>query len=501
VFAITPLVVPLLIMLRCAVGLLARVEGTLARELLGVAVMPPIAAGGTGFWRRAQRVLGDASFWKQQPYLLLRFAVGIPLAVLELSLLALGLWSIGLPIYYRWIEDADVFWAHFDTLPKALLVVPAGLVVLVAAVQLLRPLTAIWGPIASELLAGDAVSTMRSPAELRQTRRRGLAMYAVAVGAVSLLLIVIWALTTRDYFWPIHAILPLALPLAIVAWIVYVLDHPEIQQRAMGSRALVLQIGISAALWLYLFIQWAQTERGYFWPVWVLLGLVVAAAIHAAVLAVRREYRRAHRIEELETSRAGAVDVQETELRRIERDLHDGAQARLVALGMSLGMAEEKLATDPEGARLLLADARSGARQALEELRDLARGIHPPILTDRGLEAAVAALAAHNAVPVTLAVDVPVRPAPAVETAVYFVVAEALANATKHGDASLIEIRIRRTNGLLVADVVDDGRGGADPAGNGLTGLRRRVGALDGSLSIDSPQGGPTTVRAELPCG
>jgi signal transduction histidine kinase len=194
------------------------------------------------------------------------------------------------------------------------------------------------------------------------------------------------------------------------------------------------------------------------------------------------------------------VSVQETELRRIERDLHDGAQARLVALGMSLGMAEEKLRTDPEGAIVLLAEARTGAKEALEELRDLARGIHPPILTDRGLEAAIAALAARSPVSVTLTVDVPTRPPAAVETAAYFVVAEALANAIKYADATSIDVRIGRSNGSLVAEVADDGNGGADLAGNGLTGLDQRVRALDGRLRIASPEGGPTTVRAELPC-
>jgi signal transduction histidine kinase len=168
---------------------------------------------------------------------------------------------------------------------------------------------------------------------------------------------------------------------------------------------------------------------------------------------------------------------------------------------MSLGMAEEKLKTDPEGALLLLAEARSGARAALEELRDLARGIHPPILTDRGLEAAITALAAHSPVPVSVSVGVPQRPAAAVETAAYFVVAEALANAIKYGGAERIDVRIWRSNGTLVAEVEDDGAGGADPEGSGLTGLRQRVAALDGTFTVDSPAGGPTKVRAELPCG
>jgi signal transduction histidine kinase len=208
----------------------------------------------------------------------------------------------------------------------------------------------------------------------------------------------------------------------------------------------------------------------------------------------------AQRIETLTASRAGAVDVQDSELRRIERDLHDGAQARLVALGMSLGMAEQKLAEDPERAGRLLAEARAGAEEALRELRDLARGIHPPVLADRGLEAALTALANSTPMHVTLSVDVPQRPASAVESAAYFVAAESLANAAKHARADWVDIRIARIGHKLEVEIRDDGVGGADPAGSGLTGLRRRVEALDGRLTITSPPGGPTSIHAELPC-
>ena len=202
----------------------------------------------------------------------------------------------------------------------------------------------------------------------------------------------------------------------------------------------------------------------------------------------------------LETSRAGAVDVQESDLRRIERDLHDGAQARLVALGMNLGLAEQRLAGDPETARELVVEARAGVEAALKELRDLARGVHPPVLTDRGLEAAIASLAHASAIPVDITADVPERPPAVVETAAYFVVAEAMANAAKHAGATQIEVRLERRSSILVVEVADNGRGGADASGSGITGLRRRVEALDGTLAIASPSGGGTTLRAELPC-
>jgi signal transduction histidine kinase len=195
------------------------------------------------------------------------------------------------------------------------------------------------------------------------------------------------------------------------------------------------------------------------------------------------------------------VNQQEAELRRIERDLHDGAQARLVALGMTIGMAEQKLAEDPEGARELLEEARAGTGQALKELRDLARGIHPPVLADRGLEAAVTALADASPLRVVEHADIAERPAAPVESAAYFVVAEALANAGKHSKAKRVDIRMVRDGDMLTVEVADDGVGGADPNGNGLSGLRRRIEALDGTLRVASPPGGPTLIRAEMPCG
>ena len=490
--AITPLVVPLLIGLRGGVGLLARLQSALARELLGTETQPPMQSPGTGFWGRGFSILKDPAFWRQQAHLLLSW----PIALIPLSVLSLSLELITLPVWYRWVDSADVFWrSNVDTFAETLPFLAVGLALLLVVVHLLGPLTRLSRWLASRLLAGHATPGARSPAELRALHLRALTIHAVVTLGVSFLLVVIWALT-GGYFWPVWALMPLALVLGSHTWVVLVLDRPGIARRTGGSQALAAQIGISVLLFGFFVGVWAASTRAYFWPIWPLLGLTAMVIVHAVVVFSRRE----HRIKVLETSRAGAVNIQETELRRIERDLHDGAQARIVALGMSIGMAEEKLQTDPEGARVLLAEARSGAREALAELRDLARGIHPPILTDRGLGAAVDALAGSSPIPVTLSVDVPDRPSAAVETAAYFVVAEALANAIKHSDAARIDIRICRSDGILVAEVLDDGRGRADPAGRGLTGLRQRVGALDGILRIESPAEGPTIVRAELPC-
>ena len=232
---------------------------------------------------------------------------------------------------------------------------------------------------------------------------------------------------------------------------------------------------------------------------WVARGLGVAQAGIARALLGPSPAQLAARVDALQTSRARTVDAAATERRRIERDLHDGAQQRLVALAMDLGMAKEKLATDPNAASSLVAEAHEEAKRALAELRDLARGIHPAVLTDRGLDAAISALAARSPVPVDVTVATGRLPDP-IESIAYFVVAEALTNAAKHARATEIAVRIAREGDWLVVEVRDDGAGGADPAaGGGLAGLADRAAGVDGRLTVTSPAGGPTVVRAELP--
>jgi signal transduction histidine kinase len=341
------------------------------------------------------------------------------------------------------------------------------------------------------------------PDEVRRARRlRAFRVHAAATAAVSLVLVAIWALAPSAPFWPVFPILALGLALGVHGWTVLVEERQELWRGRRLTRPLVLHLGISGAAFLYLAGMWAATTRGYFWPFWPLLALALAAAVHTLVVLAHPspEAELEERIERLETTRAGAVEVQEDELRRIERDLHDGAQARLVALGMSLGLAEQRMAADPEGARQLVTEARAGVGEALQELRDLVRGIHPPLLTDRGLEAAIPELAERSALPATAKVEVPERPPAAVETAAYFVAAEALANAGKHAGATRVVIDVLLAGGVLDVQVADNGAGGADARGAGLTGLRRRVEALDGTLVVSSPPGGPTIVHARLPC-
>jgi signal transduction histidine kinase len=208
----------------------------------------------------------------------------------------------------------------------------------------------------------------------------------------------------------------------------------------------------------------------------------------------------AARVGELERSRSRMVVAADTDRRRIERDLHDGAQARLVSLAMELGRAKAHFDDDPEGAKLLINQAHENAKTALVELRGLVRGVHPPVLSDRGLDAALSGLAALCPVPVTVQVDVADRPSATVEAVAYFVVAESLTNVAKHSGAATSSVRVRSENNMLRVVVRDDGHGGAVATGAGLAGLADRVQAVDGRLSINSPAGGPTIIDVEIPC-
>lgn len=254
--------------------------------------------------------------------------------------------------------------------------------------------------------------------------------------------------------------------------------------------------------WPHSFLMWPFAVLS-FWLFWVGTKplMVGYAKMTKALLAPNEKQRLALRVAQLTESRAETVDTQAAELRRIERDLHDGAQARLVSLGMSLGMAETLLASNPDAAGELLAEAREATGLALSELRDLVRGIHPPVLADRGLDGAVRALALASPLPVEVNIDLPGRPPAPVESAVYFAVAETLTNAAKYSGATSAWIRIAYTDGRLGVMVGDDGGGGATAAsGGGLHGIERRLAAFDGTMVLASPIGGPTIVTMELPC-
>jgi signal transduction histidine kinase len=221
-----------------------------------------------------------------------------------------------------------------------------------------------------------------------------------------------------------------------------------------------------------------------------------------ALLGPNRSAELERRVETLSESRAGVVDAADAERRRIERDLHDGAQQRLVSLAMNLGMARENLTELPPAAQRVIAEAHDEAKEALAELRALIRGLHPAVLEDRGLDAALSGIAARAPLPVRVTVDVPARATPTIEAVAYFVVSECLTNIARHAQAGRAEVAVRRTGDTLLISVFDDGVGGAAPgAGSGLASLAQRARSVDGRLAIDSPAGGPTIITVELPCG
>jgi signal transduction histidine kinase len=251
-------------------------------------------------------------------------------------------------------------------------------------------------------------------------------------------------------------------------------------------------IPLLSAAGLVILVAAAQVTRG--------LGVADAAV---ARYLLNPPSDLAARVTELERSRDRVVDAAEAERRRIERDLHDGAQQRLVALAMELGRAKAKFADDPESARELVDQAHAQAKEALTELRNLVRGVHPPVLTDRGLDAALSGLVAVCPVPVDLQVDVPLRPKANVEAVAYFTVAEALTNIAKHARATHVTVVAEQHGfpGTLTIMITDDGIGGADPHGAGLSGLADRVSGVDGRFTVESPEGGPTIIAVELPNG
>jgi len=239
------------------------------------------------------------------------------------------------------------------------------------------------------------------------------------------------------------------------------------------------------------------------WPVVLATAIAGVSLARRTIVADVRAGRVAltAQVEHLAETRTAAVDTAAAELRRLERDLHDGAQARLVALGINLRAAERLIRTSPDDAATLVAECRETSAQALAELRNLVRGIYPPVLADRGLGDAVRARALDCPVPVVTEISLPGRPPAPVESAVYFAVAEVLNNVAKHADASCALVRVHYADGMLRAEITDDGNGGADAGnGTGLAGIERRLSAFDGILAVQSPVGGPTIVVIEVPC-
>ncbi|GAA2601475.1 sensor histidine kinase [Dactylosporangium fulvum] len=371
----------------------------------------------------------------------------------------------------------------------ALCLVLIGVPLLVETIRVVRLLAAVERRRAGRLLGGAVPQRYAEPsgssfAQLRTLARDPatwrdllwLVLHAMAGTSLALCCLAVWLcaiiapVVTLVWWVPDGA--PIAFFVTIDSW----------------TRALAVSLPIavgSAALLI-----WA--------------GPVFAAAqakAYRALLAPSARDRLTVRVEQLSTTRAAALDAHAAELRRIERDLHDGIQARLVAVAIQLGLAQRQRDTDPDTANQLVERAHAGVEQTLTALREVVRSIYPPILADRGLAEAVRTLAAESPVPVRASIGALMRPPAAVESAAYFIAAEALTNVVKHSGATEITLTLDQGGNRLVVEVTDNGRGGADPSlGTGLAGVADRAAALDGRTTLHSPAGGPTTLRVELPC-
>ncbi len=331
-----------------------------------------------------------------------------------------------------------------------------------------------------------------------------LRLQAQLAGALGTLMLVIWIFSGHGYFWPRWVWMALAIPLSLQAGIRWAIRTTRGRRLALRIHEVVA--GVIGALQIVI---WTFSGFGLFWPIWPILALSITVIAHAWMSHGAdglRERQLQERVNVLTRTRTGALDTQAAELRRIERDLHDGAQARMVSLGMSLGMAEELVRgdpaqRDPDKVAALLAEARNTTMAALDDMRTVMRGIQPPVLVDRGLVGAVEALALDLVVPVAVRADLAGRPPAPVESAVYFAVAECLANVVKHSGATTAWVILVHDHGTLAVVVGDDGSGGAlIERGTGLVGVARRLEAFDGTMAVESPPGGPTSITLEVPC-
>jgi signal transduction histidine kinase len=454
-------------------------------------------------WARVAAVAGDPQTWRDLGWLILHSVLGLAFGCLALTCVITTISLVVAPAWYWALPEGMDFgiW-RVDTVAESFATVPLAIPAAAVTLGLLRVTSRAEAHLAAALL-GSAHGTVPAPFARRPEARHvrpALGMHILLAGIAGIVCTLLWAVTGAGYYWPVWVWLGYACTLGL-----HVFAAAAIRASGDAEAGFRVRAAFCGGVALLCVIIWALAGGGYLWPVWPMIGMGACLAVYAAFLFRHRlpwirERELVERVDELARTRRGALDVQAAELRRIERDLHDGAQARLVSLSMLMGRAEEHLADRPEVAELVRR-AREEAGEAIRELRDLARGIAPPVLTDRGLAAAVEALAVRTPVDVKVDVDVDERPPPVVETAAYFVVAEALTNAAKHARGAHVRVAVGRRAGTLVVAVTDDGPGGANPAGSGLTGLRHRVEALDGTLDVASRAGAGTTIRAELPCG
>ena len=411
------------------------------------------------------RPLIRARTWKETLHLLIDLPLGIAWFTIIVTGIALG----------------------FGLIPLMLI----GVVVLLLALQFVRVVSAIERARARALLDADIANPFMAIGEIKGWWPRIKAVLGDAA------------------LWKGVAYCVLALPVGIITFTVAV----TFWSIALGGVTAPIWATIEAMVgandphgWAYVGITAASFVAGLIFLVatpWVVHGLAVMdRGLIRGLLGADRNAQLRRRVTQLEVSKTASLDVAEAERTRIERDLHDGVQPRLVVAAMDLGLAREKASgSDPEVVALI-ERAQDETKQAIAELRELVRGIHPAVLTDRGLDAALSSLAARCPVPVTVQVNLDERPPTPVESAAYFIVAESLTNIAKHSDAKHARVNVNRDDRTLRVEITDDGHGGArTEPGGGLSGLADRVRSLEGTFRVASPVGGPTTILAELPCG
>ena len=394
------------------------------------------------------------------------------------------LWTRGVPIHPGGAWPGDLL------VPLALLLLTLGLWLLPRSAAALRAHTAGLVAYLRHRMLENRWGILLIPVALLGLTVFGVHPWTFALVLASVVTVARWPVIAAD-------LIPVALAAFAIRGFMIAASWQSVPQALMRPTLLYGGIGVNSRQTAML----AGAEASAFLVMAAWLVPRTIGAHTRAMLIPGRDLELEGRVQRLTETRDLAVDHAATELRRIERDLHDGAQARLIALGMNLRAVERMLPARPEAALALVAEARETSLRALGDLRDLVRGICPPVLADRGLGHAVRALALDTPFPVDLDIDLPGRLSTPVESACYFAVAEALANAVRHSGARRVHIRMQHAAGLLRVQVADDGAGGADPArGSGLRGVEQRLGAFDGILAVNSPPGGPTMIAMEVPC-
>jgi signal transduction histidine kinase len=432
--------------------------------------------------RRFRRAPWSPRAWRQALYL----AGGIPVQLVALLVVLVPWWSLAGPSRGNLLGVTN--WGKLWPLPLLCLVIVFLAMPALTAVHRRRIRATAGVEIPSQPVIGNRwtaagiVAYARSQATWRQLGYHLLA--APALAAAAIVAVGAWLagiVCTLVYAW---------------AWLLP--QQGTISRGQSSAPGGYFPRRIAVPLDVYLTMAGIVLLAAALWLTAAVTALDAKAA--RPLLGPSRAEELEHRVEHLTQTRTGVVDAADAERRRLERDLHDGTQQRLVALAMRLGMARAE-ASGAEQAHRVIAEAHEDAKAALAELRDLIRGLHPAVLEDRGLDAALSGVAARLPIPVRLTVDLPRRPPPTIEAVAYFVVSEGLTNITKHAQATQAEVFVQRAGDRLHVIISDDGVGGADPArGTGLTGLARRAASVDGTFEIASPAGGPTLITVDLPC-